>query len=123
MEQCLISDGCVIDSGTTLERCVVGVRSHIGRNVTLRNTVLIGADRFETDAEREENRQAGRPDLGIGEGSVIERAILDKDCRIGRNVRLVNQRGVQETETPTYVIREGIIAIPRGTTIPDGTVV
>ncbi len=123
LQRCLISDGCMIDNGTTLERCVVGVRSHIARNVTLRDTILIGADRLETDAEREENRQAGRPDLGIGAGSVIERAIIDKDCRIGRNVRLVNQRGVQETETPTYVIREGIIAIPRGTTIPDGTVV
>jgi glucose-1-phosphate adenylyltransferase len=123
MQQCLVSDGCMIDSGTTIDRCVVGVRSRIGRNVTLRDTILIGADRFETDAERAENHKTGRPDLGIGEGCVIERAIIDKDCRIGRNVRLVNQRGVQETETPLYVIREGIIAIPRGTTIPDGTVV
>jgi len=123
LQQCLISDGCVIENGTTVERCVIGVRSRIGQNVKLRDTILIGADRYETDTEREQNRQKGRPDLGIGEGTVIERAIIDKDCRIGRNVKVVNQSGVAETETPLYVIREGIVAIPRGSTIPDGTVI
>jgi glucose-1-phosphate adenylyltransferase len=123
LQQCLISDGCIIESGTTIDRSVIGIRSHICQNVTVRDTILIGADRIETESEREENRQLGRPHLGIGEGTVLERAIVDKDCRIGRNVRLVNQRGLQEAETPLYVIREGIIAIPRGATIPDGTVV
>jgi glucose-1-phosphate adenylyltransferase len=123
LNQCLISDGCIIEAGTTIERCVVGLRSQIGRNVTLRDTVLIGADRYETDAEKEANRKNNLPNLRVGDGSVIERAILDKDCRIGRNVRIVNQRGVQEADTPTYVIREGIVAIPRGIVIPDGTVI
>jgi glucose-1-phosphate adenylyltransferase len=123
LEQCLVSDGCVIQEGATVERCVLGIRSRIGRNVTLRDTVMIGADRLESDAERAANRTKGIPDLSIGEGTVIERAILDKDCRIGRNVRIVNRRGVQEDETPTYVIREGIVAIPRGAVVPDGTVI
>ena len=98
MDQCLISDGCVVERGTRIERCVVGVRSRIGRNVTLRDTVLIGADRFETDAERAANRERGIPDLTVGDGSVIERAILDKDCRIGRNVRILNREGLAEDE-------------------------
>jgi glucose-1-phosphate adenylyltransferase len=123
MSQCLISDGCVIQEGAKLERCVVGVRSRIGRNATLRDTILLGADRFETDADRAANEARGVPNLVVGDGSVIERAILDKECRIGRNVKIINQRGVQNDEGENYVIRDGIVSIPRGTIVPDGTVI
>jgi glucose-1-phosphate adenylyltransferase len=123
LSQCLISDGCVIHEGADLQRCVIGVRSRIGRNVTLRDTVMLGADRYETDAERAANRARGVPDLVVGDGAVIERAILDKECRIGHNVRIVNRRGVQNDEGDNYVIREGIVVIPRSTVVPDDTVI
>ena len=123
LKQCLISDGCVVQAGANLERCVIGVRSRIGHNATLRDMVMIGADRFETDAERAANRTRGIPDLVVGDDVVIERAILDKDCRIGRNVRIVNRRGVQDDEGDNFVIRDGIVVIPRGTVVPDGTVI
>jgi glucose-1-phosphate adenylyltransferase len=123
LERCLISDGCVVEPGARLERCVIGLRSRIGRDAVVRDTVLIGADRFETDAERAANRVQGIPDLGVGDGAVIERAIVDKDCRIGRNVRIVNRRGAQEDEGDHYVIRDGIVVIPKGTIVPDGTVI
>jgi glucose-1-phosphate adenylyltransferase len=119
----LLSDGCSIHAGSTVEHCVIGVRSRVGRNVTLRDTVIIGADRYETDAQRRANREKGIPDLTVGDGAVIERAILDKDSRVGRNVRIVNAEGVQEAEAPNYVIREGIVVIPRGAVVPDGTVI
>jgi glucose-1-phosphate adenylyltransferase len=123
MDQCLISDGCVIERGTRLERCVVGVRSRIGQNVTLRDTIIIGADQFETDAERRANQECGLPNITIGDGSVIERAILDKDCRIGRNVRILNRQGVADAEADNYVIREGIVVIPKAAVVPDNTVI
>jgi glucose-1-phosphate adenylyltransferase len=123
VEQCLISDGCVVQAGADLHRCVIGVRSRIGRNVILRDSVLIGADRFETDAERAANRARGLPDLVVGDDVVIERAILDKDCRIGNHVRIVNRKGAVDDEGDTYVIRDGIVTIPRGTIVPDGTVI
>jgi glucose-1-phosphate adenylyltransferase len=123
MNHCLISDGCVVQAGADIERCVIGLRSRIGRNVVLRDTVLIGADRFETDAERLGNRQRGLPDFTVGDGSVIERAILDKDCRIGRNVHIINRRGLENDEGDNYVIRDGIVVIPKGITVPDGTVI
>jgi glucose-1-phosphate adenylyltransferase len=123
MSQCLISDGCIILDGTDLKGCVIGVRSRIGKNVTIRDTVILGADRFETDADRRANRAINRPDLVVGDGALIERAILDKECRIGRNVRIVNQRGVKDDEGENYVIRDGIVTIPRGTVVPDGTVI
>lgn len=123
LKSALISDGCFIQAGARVEHSVLGVRSRIGRNANIRDSVLIGADRYETDAERAQNRARGIPDVGVGDDVVIERTILDKDCRVGHNVRLVNRRGVANEEGPNYVIRDGIVAIPRGTVIPDGTVI
>jgi glucose-1-phosphate adenylyltransferase len=123
MRHCLVSDGCVIEPGARLERCVVGLRSRIGRHAVLRDTVLIGADRYETEQGREDNHKRGVPDLGVGEGSLIERAILDKDCRIGRNVQIVNQRELVEYDGPNYHIRERIVVIPNGAVVPDGTII
>ncbi|MGH7171972.1 MAG: glucose-1-phosphate adenylyltransferase, partial [Gemmataceae bacterium] len=107
LKQCLISDGCIVQDGTELEHCILGIRSRLGRNVVVRDSVLIGADRFETDGERLANRQRGLPDIGIGDNSVIDKAIIDKDCRIGRNVRITNQHGAIDTENDLWVIREG----------------
>jgi glucose-1-phosphate adenylyltransferase len=123
LRDCLISDGCVIEQGARLERCLIGVRSLIGREVTIKNSIVIGADSYETESQRAANRNQGIPDLAIGEKTVIEQAIIDKDCRIGKNVRITNQRGVQDEEGPNYVIRDGIVVIPRGTAILDGTVI
>jgi glucose-1-phosphate adenylyltransferase len=123
LEHCLVSDGCVIQSGARLKRCVIGVRSRIGRDVEMTDTILMGADRFETDAERAANRRRSMPDLGVGDGSIIRQAILDKDCRIGRNVRIVNEAGVVEAEGVNYVIRDGIVVIPKGIVVPDDAVI
>jgi glucose-1-phosphate adenylyltransferase len=123
LKEALISDGCVIQPGAKVERSVIGLRSRIGQNVTIRDSVLIGADRFETDADKAQNRAKGIPDVGVGNDVVIERTVLDKDCRVGHGVRLVNHRGVDSEETANYVIRDGIIAIARGTVIPDGTII
>src|SRR5262249_28444805 len=113
----------VVQAGAKLSRCVLGVRSRIGRGVTLRDTVVIGADRYETEAERAENRHGGTPDLGVGDGTLIERAIVDKDCRIGRNVHIVNRQNVQEASGENYTICDGIVVIPKGAVVPDGTVI
>jgi glucose-1-phosphate adenylyltransferase len=123
LEQCLISDGCVVQAGARLARCVIGVRSRIGRDVTLHDTVIIGADRFETEAERAANRAHGIPDFTVGDGSVIERAILDKDSRIGCRVKILNQRNVRDGQGVNYVIRDGIVVIPKGAVVPDETVI
>ena len=119
----LVSDGCFVGDHTRIENSLLGVRSRIGANVVMRDTVMIGSDTFESDADRAENAKAGRPNLNIGDGAVIERAILDKDCRIGRGVRLVNESGKVDADGPNgmYYIRDGIICVPRGTIIPDGT--
>ena len=88
-----------------------------------REAVVIGADELETPAQREENRRLQRPDVGIGKDSIIRRAIVDKDCRIGQGVQIVNRRGAQHEEGDCYVIRDGIVVIPNGMVVPDGTVI
>ncbi len=82
-----------------------------------------GADRIELEGDRLRNRQRGLPDLGVGDSSIVERAILDRDCRIGANVQIVNRRNLQQAEGDNYVIRDGIVVIPNGAIVPDGTVI
>lgn len=126
VHQCLISDGCLVDHGAQLERCVLGVRTIIGKNAVVRDAVIMGANYYEEQAlEMEVNRPAcnNRPLLGIGEGSHLERVIVDKNCRIGRNVRIVNNARLEHADRDNYYIREGIVVIPNGAVIPDGTVI
>ncbi len=123
VEHSLIADGCEVQPGSRLERSVVGVRSRIGPRVQLRETVLNGADQYEGPEQLAENHRLGRPAVGVGEGSVVVRAIIDKDCRIGRNVQIVNRRQVQHEDGDCYVIRDGIVVIPNGEVVPDGTVI
>jgi len=119
----LVADGCLIGEGAVIENSVIGVRSRIARNVVVRSSVLMGNDFYQVPGEGSREGSEGRPPLEIGEGSRIEGAIIDKNCRIGRNVVVVNARGVESTEETDYgMIRDGIIVIPKGATLPDGWV-
>jgi glucose-1-phosphate adenylyltransferase len=110
-------------SGGTLDRSLLGVRSRVGERTRLIETVVIGADRFETDDERAANERRGRPNFNVGNNCHIERAILDKDCRVGNNVT-INYRGKQpNVDGNCYYVRDGIVVIPKGMVVPDGTVI
>jgi glucose-1-phosphate adenylyltransferase len=123
VSHCLISDGCRVDPGCRLERCVIGVRSQIGTNVTLRDTIMFGADQYESAAQKAANRQRGEPDVGVGEGSVVQRAIIDKQCRIGKNVRIGDRITARDFDGPNYFIRDGIVVVPKRAVVKDGTVI
>ncbi len=125
LEHSIVADGCVIGTGSRIERSLIGVRSVVGQNCVITDTVMLGSDNYETPAQKAANERAGRPSLNVGDGTVIEHAIVDKDCRIGRGVRLTNKGKVQDVDGPNgmYHIRDGIICIPRNATIPDGTVI
>ncbi len=86
----LIADGCAIESGTVIENSVIGLRCRIGQGVTIRNSILMGSDEYETPDEARAATPTGRPLVGIGAGTVIEGAIIDKNCRIGQRVRIAN---------------------------------
>jgi glucose-1-phosphate adenylyltransferase len=119
----LISDGCVLGPGSRVARSVVGQRLPVGPNAELTETVLCGANQFETAEVRKANRPAGVPDIGVGAGSVLRRVIADKDCRIGAGVRIANEKGLRHHDGDGYFIRDGIVVLPRGAVVPDGTVI
>jgi glucose-1-phosphate adenylyltransferase len=120
----LISDGCVIGKNSVIENSVIGVRAQIAENVTIRNSYIMGADSYENPKQIAANLRANRPDIGIGPGSWIEDAIIDKNARIGRNVRIINEAGVVEADdSPQYVIRDKIVVIPKFTIVQDGMVI
>ena len=117
----LIADGCAIEEGTIIENSVIGLRCRIGRGVTIRNSILMGSDDYESAADESASLAAGLPYTGIGDGSLIEGAIIDKNCRIGRQVRIANDRKLDTSEeTPEAMIRDGIACIQKGATLPDG---
>jgi glucose-1-phosphate adenylyltransferase len=125
LDRCTIADGCVIGAGTRIEHSMIGVRSKVREKCHLKDVVMIGSDRFETPEDLKENRSRGRPDLNIGAGTVIHGAILDKDCRVGKGVRINSAEGKPDYDDPheRFFLRDGIVCIPRGAVIPDGIVI
>lgn len=123
IKESLVSDGCVVQAGTTIHHSLLGVRCRLGERCRIVETVIIGADRFETDEERERNRQDGLPNMNVGSDCHIERAILDKDCRVGNHVT-INYRGKElNVDGDCFYIRDGIVVIPKGQVVPDGKVI
>jgi glucose-1-phosphate adenylyltransferase len=122
LEHCLVSDGCLVEPGARLHRSVIGVRTRIGQDAVLRDTVVNGTNRFELGPQRAASRARGLPEQGVGAGSVIEGAILDRNCRIGRNVRIRALPDRPDADGPFHAVREGIVVIPKGAVVPDGTV-
>jgi glucose-1-phosphate adenylyltransferase len=121
VREALIADGCYIE-GADIEISVVGIRSRIGEGVRLRRTLMLGADEYESPAQMQA-LAPGVPPIGIGAGSQIEGAIIDKDARIGRQVRIANERALREHDGGNHYIREGVVVIPKGGVVPDGTVI
>jgi glucose-1-phosphate adenylyltransferase len=118
----VMADGCQIYEAD-IQECVIGLRSVVRPGARLRQVVLMGADFYETEAERAENRRLGRPHVGIGKGTSIERAVIDKNARIGKGVVIRSHEGQEDRDEDLYSIRDGIVVIPDNTLIPDGTVV
>ncbi len=118
----LISEGCVL-MGAEIERSVIGLCSRIGPGARLKETLMLGADLHETLEEIEGAQARGLPPVGIGEGSLVQRAIVDKNARIGRGVRILNEAGVREADGAGHYVRDGVVVVPKDGVIPDGTVI
>lgn len=124
IDDSIISDGCIIN-GAKITNSVVGLRSRISKGVQLEAAYMMGADYYQTFEEMRVDFGKSLPRLGVGEGTVIKGAIIDKNARIGSNARLVNEAGLTELdgESGTYFIRDGIIIVPKNAVIKDGTVI
>ena len=118
----LVSEGCIL-MGAEIERSVVGIRSRVGAGTCIRDTLIVGADYYETLDDIDRARSRGLPPVGIGGDSVIERAIVDKNARIGRGVRILSQTGAPDANGAGWYVRDGIVIVPKNGVIPDDTVI
>ncbi len=120
----IVAEGCRLNRGTS-NGSVIGLRSIIQPECALDSVVMMGADYYESDEERAENRHFGRPDIGIGPGTTINRAILDKNVRIGANVTIRSHGGdPDEDDTEErYMIRDGVVVVPKGAVIEDNVTI
>lgn len=120
----IVSDGCIIN-GAKVVRSVIGLRARIAKNVLIEESFLMGADYYQTIEEMRLEIGSGLPRVGIGENTVIRRAIVDKNARIGTAVRLLNEGRVAYADGPNgaYYIRDGIIIVPKNAVIKDNTTV
>lgn len=116
MDRSLLSEGCIV-SGERISRSVVGIRSVVGEGTIIEETVLMGNDYYQTEAEAEDLRLP----LGIGKDCVIQRAIVDKNARIGDGCHISPDGKPSDEEHELYVIRDGVLVIPKNTIIPSGT--
>jgi glucose-1-phosphate adenylyltransferase len=120
----IMSEGCIIN-GARITSSVVGLRSRISKGVHLDASYMMGADYYQTIEEMRGDVSSSLPRVGIGEGTLVTRAIIDKNARIGSNARLLNEAGVLDAdgEGGSYYIRDGIILVPKNAVIKDGTVI
>jgi glucose-1-phosphate adenylyltransferase len=116
LESSIMAEGCYLDS-CDVSNSVVGIRTHISPGAQVTRSVLLGADYYEEETD------ASDVPMGIGRNVVLDRVIVDKNARIGDGVRLVNEAGITHADGEGYCIRNGIIIVPKGATIPNGLIV
>jgi glucose-1-phosphate adenylyltransferase len=115
----LVAEGCILNQ-CRIERSVVGIRARVERGASVKESVVMGADYYQVPEVIAEDFARGTPPIGIGEGAVVERAIVDKNARIGRGARIVNRQGRDHQDGENFFIRDGIVVIPKDAVVPDG---
>ncbi len=120
IDHALICDGCILNHAQ-ISNSVIGIRSLVGAGSKLHRVVCMGNDYYESHASITENDLVGKPRIGIGQNTLIENAIIDKNARIGDNVTISPEGKPAEMDHPLYFIRDGIVIIPKGGSIPHGT--
>ncbi|ASC70476.1 glucose-1-phosphate adenylyltransferase [Halomicronema hongdechloris C2206] len=122
--QSMISEGCVLKD-CEIHNSVIGIRTRIDSGCTVRNSLVMGADYYQSDFERSSDCDLNAVPLGIGSHSDIQNAIIDKNARIGCQVKILNKDRVEEAdcEKQGFCIREGIVTVLKDATLPNGTVI
>jgi glucose-1-phosphate adenylyltransferase len=118
----IAGDGCIIHA-ERIENCVVGIRTRIGYGTKIFRCYLMGSDFYETIEDMDYDAERGLPKLGIGDNCYINNAIVDKNCRIGNNVRINGGNHLEYRDDPLYTIKDGIVVVKKGAVLPDGYVI
>ncbi|MFM2213996.1 MAG: Glucose-phosphate adenylyltransferase [Bacteroidota bacterium] len=119
IDKSVVAEGCIIN-GVAIDHSVIGIRSRIGMGTTVRDSYLMGNDFYQNLDEIRTNNLQGIINIGIGERCFISHTIVDKNCRIGNDVRLTGGKHLEDVNTPLYTVKDGIIVIKKGATLPDG---
>lgn len=123
MNQAITSDGCII-TNASISRSIVGIRTIIETGASFDGVVCMGADYYETDAQKRENAERGAPNIGIGRGSIVKGAIIDKNARIGADCRIgIDARDRPDGEYGNYYIVDGVIVIPKNAVVLPGSII
>jgi len=122
LEKTIIAEGSII-SASRIENSVIGVRSRIGHGTTIVSSYIMGNDYYETLAEIENNTQKGIPKIGIGDRCYFKNTIVDKNCRIGNDVRINGGQHLTNTDHALYAVKDGIVVLKKGAVLPDGFVI
>jgi glucose-1-phosphate adenylyltransferase len=124
IKQSMIGEGCMLKN-CRIEHSVLGVRSRVESGSIIEDTLIMGADFYQASVERQCSLEKGEIPVGIGTDSIIRRAIIDKNARIGHDVKIINKDNVQEAERENqgFFIRSGIVVVLKNAVIPDGTVI
>ena len=119
MVKTVIADGCILNA-SKIENSVIGIRSRIGFGTTIVNTYIMGNDYYETIEEIEAAHSQGIPNVGIGQGCFIKNALVDKNCRIGDNVRINGGEHLANTDHSLYTVKDGVVVVKKGAVLPNG---
>jgi glucose-1-phosphate adenylyltransferase len=119
VDKSVIAEGCIINAAT-IEHCVVGIRSRIGKGSTILHSYLMGNDYYQNLEEISSNHSNHIINIGIGERCFINNTIVDKNCRIGNDVRLNGGKHLHDANNDLYTVKDGIIVVKKGATLPDG---
>jgi glucose-1-phosphate adenylyltransferase len=122
ISESLICEGTVIKT-SKIKNSVVGIRTIIRENSEIEDSVIMGADFFESSESKKYNREHGIVSVGIGKNTIIKEAIVDKNSRIGDNCQIINKNKLKTFDGGNYYIREGIIIIPKNSVILDNTII
>ena len=119
LEKTVISDGCIINA-SRIEHSVIGIRSRIGYGSTVASCYIMGSDYYETLEEMNNSQNTGLPLIGIGKRCFLKNCIIDKNCRIGDDVRLIGGPHLPNSENELYTVKEGIVVTKKGAIFPNG---
>ena len=122
VEKSIIAEGAIILS-SEIKHSVIGIRFRVGNSSKITDTVAMGCDYYETVEEMDKNASKNIPVLGVGKNCIIQRAILDKNVRIGDGVKIVNEKNLDNFDGPNYFIRDGIVILNKNAIIPSGTII
>jgi len=122
LEKTVIAEGTIINA-SRIENSVIGIRSRIGHGTTVNSSYIMGCDYYETLEDIQSDLVTGKPALGIGNRCYIKNAIIDKNCRIGDDVRINGGTHLEPIDHSLYTVKDGIVVIKKGAVIPNGFVI